>query len=61
MITSVQKCLNPISSGKTNAANMKDAINLLKIIQISELDVQTGRTKNAKEVFSDLRRKYNLG
>ena len=40
---------------------MKDAFNLLKIIQFSEMDVRTGRTKDAKEVFSNLRRKYNLG
>ena len=39
---------------------MKDAFNLLKIIQFSEMDVQAGRTKPAKEVFSNLRRKYNL-
>lgn len=61
MITSIQKCLNPISSVKTNDANMKDTFNLLKIIQFSEMDVQAGRTKPAKEVFSNLRRKYNLG
>ena len=40
---------------------MKDAFNLLKIIQFSEMDVQAGRTKPAKEVFSNLRRKYKLG
>lgn len=39
---------------------MKDAFNLLKIIQFSEMDVRDGRTKIAKEVFSNLRRKYNL-
>ena len=39
---------------------MKDAFNLLKIIQFSEMDVRAGRTKPAKEVFSNLRRKYNL-
>ena len=39
---------------------MKDAFNLLKIIQFSEKDVQAGRTKPAKKVFSNLRRKYNL-
>ena len=40
---------------------MKDAFNLLKIIQFSEKDVRAGRTKPAKEVFSNLRRKFNLG
>lgn len=39
---------------------MKDAFNLLKLIQLSDTDVQAGRTKPAKEVFSNLRRKYNL-
>ncbi len=56
MITNVQECIKPISYVKT-----KDAFNLLKIIQLSEMDVQAGRTKPAKEVFSNLRRKYNLG
>lgn len=45
MITSIQKCLNPISSVKTNDANMKDTFNLLQIIQFSDMDVQAGRTK----------------
>ena len=40
---------------------MKDAFNLLKMLQFSETDVRTGKTKPAKEVFSNLRRKYNLG
>ena len=39
---------------------MKNAFNLLKILQFSEMDVQAGRTKTEKEVFSNLRRKYNL-
>ena len=39
---------------------MKNAFNLLKIIQFSEMDVRARRTKPAKEVFSNLRRKYNL-
>lgn len=39
---------------------MKDAFNLMKIIKFSEMDVRAGKTKPAKEVFSNLRRKYNL-
>ena len=39
---------------------MKDAFNLMKIIKFSEMDVRAGKTKPAKEVFSTLRRKYNL-
>ena len=39
---------------------MKDAFNLLKLIQLSDTDVRAGRAKPAKEVFSNLRRKYNL-
>ena len=38
---------------------MKDAFNLLKIIQLSEKDVLAGRLKKATEVFSDIRAKYN--
>ena len=40
---------------------MKNAFNLLKIIQFSEKDIRDGKTKPASKVFSDLRRKYNLG
>ena len=40
---------------------MKDAFNMLKIIQFSEMDIREGKSKQAKEVFSNLRRKYNLG
>ena len=40
---------------------MKDAFNLLKMIQFSEKDIRSGRSKPAKEVFSNLKRKYDLG
>jgi hypothetical protein len=40
---------------------MKNAFNLLKIIQFSERDVKNGKYKPASEVFSNLRRKYNCG
>ena len=40
---------------------MKNAFNMLKVIQFSEMDVRAGKTKVAKEVFSSLRRKYNIG
>ena len=38
---------------------MKNAFNLLKIIQYSEQDVKNGKYKSASEVFSNLKRKYN--
>ncbi len=41
--------------------DMKKAFSLLKIIQLSEKDVQTGRTEPATMVFQELRRKYNVG
>ena len=34
--------------------------NLLKIIQLSERDVQAGRTEPATPVFQELRQKYNV-
>ena len=40
---------------------MKNAFNLLKIIQFSEQDIKNGKYKTASEVFSNLRRKYNCG
>lgn len=41
--------------------DMKKAFSLLKIIQLSEKDVQAGRTEPATMVFQELRRKYNVG
>ncbi|MBR4629231.1 MAG: type II toxin-antitoxin system Phd/YefM family antitoxin [Treponema sp.] len=40
---------------------MNNAFNMLKIIQFSEKDIRAGKAKPAEEVFSNLRRKYNLG
>lgn len=40
---------------------MKDSFNLIKIIKYAEMDIENGKTKQASEVFSNLRRKYNLG
>ncbi len=37
---------------------MKNAFNMLKMIQISDKDVAAGRTKNANQVFAELRSKY---
>ena len=34
--------------------------NLLKIIQLSERDVQDGRTESVTSVFLELRQKYNV-
>lgn len=35
---------------------MQDAFALLRVLQISEKDVQAGRVKPAKQVFQELRR-----
>ena len=35
---------------------MKDAFNLLKIIQLSQNDIKAGRAEPAEKVFADLRR-----
>ena len=40
---------------------MKKAFSLLKLIQFSEMDVKSGKAKSAEDVFSNLKRKYNLG
>ncbi|MGN0738980.1 MAG: type II toxin-antitoxin system Phd/YefM family antitoxin [Treponema sp.] len=40
---------------------MKDAFNLLKIIQFSEKDIKAGKSRPAGEVFENLKRKYNCG
>lgn len=33
---------------------------LLRVIQLSEIDVRNGKYRSASEVFSDLRRKLNI-
>lgn len=38
---------------------MQDAFALLRLMQISERDVQAGRTKPAKQVFQELRKGLN--
>ena len=38
-----------------------DDFGLYKIIKYAEADIENGKTKPATEVFSNLRRKYNLG
>ena len=38
---------------------MQDAFALLRLMQISERDVQAGRTKSAKQVFQELRKGLN--
>ena len=37
--------------------SMKDAFNLLKVIKLSEKDVQKGNFKDSEKVFSDLNKK----
>ncbi|MCR5437473.1 MAG: type II toxin-antitoxin system Phd/YefM family antitoxin [Treponema sp.] len=37
---------------------MKDAFNLLKIIQLSQNDIKAGRAEPAEKVFEDLRKEF---
>ena len=37
---------------------MQDAFNILKFIQLSEKDIQTGNSKEADQVFSEIKKKY---
>lgn len=37
---------------------MKDAFNLLKIIQLSEKDVRAGNIKETDQVFKDLKKRF---
>jgi prevent-host-death family protein len=37
----------------------QDAFALMNIIKIAENDIEKGRTRNAKDVFNDLRKKIN--
>lgn len=37
---------------------MKDAFNLLKIIQLSQNDIKAGRVEPAEKVFADLRKEF---
>ena len=38
--------------------SMKDAFNLLKMIQLSERDVKAGHSRDTDDVFSELRERY---
>lgn len=40
---------------------MQDTFALLRLLQISERDVQAGRAKPAKQVFQELRKELNVG
>ncbi|MBI9109344.1 MAG: type II toxin-antitoxin system Phd/YefM family antitoxin [Spirochaetales bacterium] len=39
---------------------MQDAFNLLKLVQISEKDIREGRYKESEQVFSDIKKQFNL-
>ena len=39
---------------------MKDAFNLLKMIQLSEKDIQNGKYKTTDKAFEEIRGKYKL-
>ncbi len=39
---------------------MQDAFTLLKIVQLSEKDVRAGNYKDSKEVFTDIRNRFDF-
>ena len=39
---------------------MQDAFTLLKIVQLSEKDVRAGNFKESKEVFSEIRKRFDF-
>jgi len=39
---------------------MQDAFTLLKIVQLSEKDVRAGNFKESKDVFSDIRKRFDF-
>lgn len=53
------ECTKPDSYVNSNIDDVTTS-NLLKIIQLSEQDIQTGRTESATSVFLELRQKYNV-
>jgi len=40
--------------------SMQNAFTLLKIVQLSEKDVRAGNFKESNEVFSDIRKRFDL-
>lgn len=50
MITNDKECINPRIQN----------VELLRLIQLSEIDVRNGKYHSVSEVFSDLRRKINI-
>ena len=53
------ECTKPDSYINFNIDDVTTS-NLLKIIQLSERDVQDGKTESATSVFQKLRQKYNV-
>jgi len=53
------ECIKPDSYVNSNIDDVM-TFNLLKIIQLSERDVQDGKTESATSVFQELRQKYNV-
>ena len=50
--------INPVFSETNNYCGSDNSFSLLKIIQLSQNDIQKEKSKPAKEVFSILRKKY---
>ena len=55
----IYECIKSDSDASSNIDDVM-TFNLLKIIQLSERDVQAGRTESATSVFHELRQKYNV-
>jgi hypothetical protein len=55
-VMNLKECIRPVSYLQNN--DMKDAINILKLIQLSERDVAAGNYSPAEKVFADIKSKY---
>ena len=53
-----KECIRPVSLDVESYQS--DAINMLRLIRLSEKDIAAGHYKPAEEVFVNIKKKYNI-
>ena len=58
----LKECIRPVSYIQNNTADAMnyDAINMLRLIRLSEQDVSAGHYRPAENVFADIKTKYGI-
>ena len=58
----LKECIRPVSYIQNNTADAMnyDAINMLRLIRLSEQDIAAGHYRPAENVFADIKTKYGI-